>query len=131
MNHTCRTVAGSFAMAVWLFVFLCSSFTTNASNRHHAKVVVSATSHQSDSPEHSTTPILLPEDAGTGLEKKEDAGKDDTKKCFFTANLSELVSIWQDAGVQVVQSFHFNQAIQQRISIPLFVLHHSWKSYLS
>lgn len=130
IGQTCKTIAGSLALMTWLLMFFSVSLKANASTFQLAKTVIASTATPVDFPTNPSEPLPLPEDPESYVAELEDQVDDDKKVCF-AAYYIQLLAFQQTAQVQAVQSFHYNQAIQQRIAIPLFVLHHSWKSYLS
>lgn len=133
IGQTCKTIAGSLALMTWLLMFFSVSLKANAGTLQLAttgKTVIASTTTPVDFPTNPSEPLPLPEDPESYVAELEDQVDDDKKACF-AAYFIQLIALQQTAQVQAVQSFHYNQAIQQRIAIPLFVLHHSWKSYLS
>ena len=130
---TGNNIAGCFLLVLWLLVFFTSPLKLSASKagsypyKSNVAVSVEAGAHQ-DVPLSPHDPLPIPEDpeAVSEIENNIDADK----KAALTAFIVNLLSITEIQSVQAVRSFHFNQAIQQRLAIPLFVLHHSWKSYL-
>lgn len=130
---TGKNIAGCFLLVLWLLVFFTSPLKLSASKtgsylfKSKASVTVEVGTHQ-DAPSSPHDPLSIPEDAEAVSEIENNI--DAEKKVAVTAFIINLLSITEIQSVQSVRSFHFNQAILQRIAIPLFVLHHSWKSYL-
>lgn len=130
---TGKNIAGCFLLVLWLLVFFTNPLKLNASKagsypyKSNISVTVEAGAHQ-DIPSSPHDPLPIPEDAEAVSEIENNIDAD--KKAAVTAFIINLLSITEIQSVQSVRSFHFNQAILQRIAIPLFVLHHSWKSYL-
>ncbi|MBL0882967.1 MAG: hypothetical protein IBJ16_06430 [Chitinophagaceae bacterium] len=130
---TGNNIAGCFLLVIWLLVFFTSPLKLRAnkigSHTYKTEISVSATStaHQ-DVPYSPNDPLPIPEDPEEVSEIENNIDAD--KKAAITAFIINLLSIAEIQSVESVRSFHFNQAIQQRLVIPLFVLHHSWKSYL-
>lgn len=132
ISHTCKTIAGSLALMTWLLMFFAGSLKANAATGKFSKTGISELSIQTNSanlPADPSEPLPLPEEPDACIAALEDAADDD-KKAGWAAYFIQLVTLQQITEVQAVQSFHYHQSIQQRIAIPLFVLHHSWKSYL-
>ena len=130
IGQTCKTIAGSLALMTWLLMFVAVSLKANAGTFQLAKTVISSKTTPVDFPTNSSDPLPLPEDPESYIAELEDEAGDDKKICFTTYFI-QLITVKQTAQLQTVQTFQYKQAIQQRIAIPLFVLHHSWKSYLS
>lgn len=132
ISHTCKTLAGSMVLILWMLVFFAGSVKASVAPVKLAKSVKTVLATKTSQPDQSNNPsepLPLPEDPENSIAELED-GADDDKKAGFTTYFLQLVALQQTTLIQAVQSFHYNQAIQQRIAIPLFVLHHSWKSYL-
>lgn len=135
IGHTCKTIAGSLVLMTWLLMFFAGSLKANTNTggfqlAKTGKVFTDSKANPTELPANPSEPVPLPEDPEACLAELEDQSDDDKKTCF-AALFIQFIALQQTAQVQNVQSFHYNQAIQQRIAIPLFVLHHSWKSYLS
>ncbi len=133
IGHTCKTIAGLLVLMTWLLVFFAGSVKANTSGFQLAKTgkaFIDSKANPTEQPANPSEPVPLPEDPEACLAELEDQTDDDKKTCF-TPLFIQFIALQQTSQVQNVQSFHYNQAIQQRIAIPLFVLHHSWKSYLS
>lgn len=130
---TGNNIAGCFLLVLWLLVFFTSPLKLSAQKigshpyKTNISVSVASTTHQ-DAPLSPHDPLPVPEDPETISEIESNIEAD--KKVAITAFIFKLLSTAEVQSVQSVQSFHFNQAILQRLAIPLFVLHHSWKSYL-
>lgn len=132
ISHTCKTLAGSMVLILWMLVFFAGSVKASVAPVKLAKSVKTVLATKTSQPDQSNNPsepLPLPEDPENSIAELED-GADDDKKAGFTTYFLQLIALQQTTLIQAVQSFHYNQAIQQRIAIPLFVLHHSWKSYL-
>ncbi|MFZ6025165.1 MAG: hypothetical protein ACOYVG_12015 [Bacteroidota bacterium] len=119
----------------WLFMFFAGSLKANVSTgafqlAKTGKTIIASKTNPADLPVNPSEPIPLPEDPESCIAELEDQATDDKKICS-TIYFIQLLTLQQTTEIQAVQSFHYTQAIQQRIAIPLFVLHHSWKSYLS
>jgi hypothetical protein len=130
---TGKNIAGCFLLVLWLLVFFTSPLKLSASKtgsypyKSNVTANVEAGAHQ-HTPTSPHDPLPIPEDpeAVSEIENIIDADK----KAAITAFIIHVLSITEIQSVQSVRSFHYNQAILQRLAIPLFVLHHSWKSYL-
>lgn len=132
INHTCKTLAGLMVLVLWILVFFAGSVKAGVAPvklAKSAKTVLANKTSQPDQSANPSEPLPLPEDPENSIAELEDQADDDKKAAFVTYFL-QIVALQQTNQIQAVQSFHYNQAIQQRIAIPLFVLHHSWKSYL-
>ncbi len=132
IGNTIKTTVGSVALMAWLLLFFAGSLKANSQSipfTKSAKTVVVDKTSPSKLPTDPSEPLPLPEDPESN-EAELDDEVDNDKRFSFTAYLIQLVVLQQTAEIQAVQSFHYNQSIQQRIAIPLFILHHSWKSYL-
>lgn len=132
ISHVCKILAGSMVVMLWMLVFFAGSVQASVAPVKLAKSSKTALAAKTSQPDQSTNPsepIPLPEDPENSIAELED-GADDAKKAGFATYFLQLAALQQTTQIQAVQSFHYNQAIQQRIAIPLFVLHHSWKSYL-
>ena len=132
MGQTCKTITGSLALIAWLLMFFAGSLKVNTATTPLAKTgktVIIPKAGPADLPSDPSDPLPLPEDPESPVAELQDQADDD-KKTSLAAYLIQLIVLQQTAEIQAVQSFHYNQAIQQLIAIPLFVLHHSWKSYL-
>lgn len=117
---------------VWMLAFVGGSIKANIPSTLQVKATSSAfasTVNKSDLPASSSDPIQMPEESAFLIAELDDQADDDKKITlpFFSIQFN---SIKLATEIQAVQSFHYKQAIQQILPIPLFVLHHSWKSYL-
>jgi hypothetical protein len=132
IGQTCKTIAGSMALMTWLLMFFAGSLKANAGTTQllkTGKTIVASKTNPADLPASPSEPIPLPEDPEAYVAELEDHADDD-RKASLAIYFIQLLALQQTTEIQSVQSFHYKQAIQQRIAIPLFVLHHSWKSYL-
>lgn len=132
IGHTCKTIAGSLALMTWLLMFFAGAIKANAGTGQllkTGKTIVASPTNPADLPADPAEPLPLPEDPETYVAETKDYADDD-KKAGSALYFIQLMALQQETKIQSVQSFHYNQAIQQRIAIPLFVLYHSWKSYL-
>ena len=91
--------------------------------------VVASSNNKVNLPSNNPDPLQLPEDS-EGFISEFDDESDDDKKSILAISCIQLFTVQQINAIQSVQSFQYNQSRQQIIAIPLFVLHHSWKSYL-
>lgn len=117
---------------VWMLAFVGGSIKANIPSTLQVKATSSAfasTVNKSDLPASSSDPIQMPEESAFLIAELDDQADDDKKITlpFFSIQFN---SIKLSTEIQAVQSFHYKQAIQQILPIPLFVLHHSWKSKL-
>jgi hypothetical protein len=115
-----------------MLAFVGGSIKANIPSTLQVKATSSAfasTVDKSDLPASSSDPIQMPEESAFLIAELDDQADDDKKITlpFFSIQFN---SIKLATEIQAVQSFHYKQAIQQILPIPLFVLHHSWKSYL-
>jgi len=117
---------------VWILVFFGGSIKANISSSQRLKntsTAVASTVNKADLPVSSSDPIQLPEESEFLIAELDDQADDD-KKIALAIFSFQFFSFKQTTDIQTVQSVHYKQAIQQILPIPLFVLHHSWKSYL-
>jgi len=121
------------ACLIWILVFLGGSIKLNFPNSQLLKATsptVTSIVSKADTPANSSDPFHLPEESDFLIAELDDEADDDKKiaLAFFSI---QFFSFKQITEIKSVQSFHYQQAIQQILPIPLFVLHHSWKSYLA
>lgn len=131
ISHVCKTLAVSMVLMLWILVFFAGSVKASVDAVKLTKSVKTVWDSKTSQPDQSTNPsepLPLPEDPENNIAELEDEADD--KKVGFVSYFLKLVALQQTTEIQAIRSFHFNQAIQQRLAIPLFVLHHSWKSYL-
>lgn len=122
----------SLVCMVWMLAFIGGSLKANIPSSLQVKSTSSAFAssvNKSDLPHSSSDPIQLPEESAFLIAELDDQADDDKKitLSFFSIQFNSFKLAIE---IQAVQSFHYKQAIQQILPIPLFVLHHSWKSYL-
>lgn len=133
MSKTCRSLAGWVTLVIWLFMFIAGSAKVNAALAKFgktSKTILLAADGGNGLLADSTEPLSLPEDPETYFAGSADQTDVDKKVCVDTS----IIQSWalrQITEIQAVQSFQYSQSIHQYIRIPLFVLQHSWKSYLS
>ena len=127
-----RAITQLFAVMAWMLVFFVGFININPANSRSLKITKSITApaaQKSTLPDGSSNPLQLPEESDfviTGLDDE----VDNAKKMGLTIFLIHFFGFKHTIEIQTVRSFHYQQAIQQLVEIPLFVLHHSWKSYL-
>lgn len=127
-----KAITQLFAVMAWMLIFFVGFININPANSRSLKITKSINApaaQKSTLPSDSSNPLQLPEESDfviTGLDDE----VDNVKKMGLTVFLIQLIGFKYTTEIQTVRSFHYQQAIQQVLEIPLFVLHHSWKSYL-
>ena len=128
-----KSVAGFFAALNWVLVFLAASI---AGPALAASGVQAQIGHAVITPVVPPAPLAsivdpaqLPESNETVDEDGVDESDDEERASFFAdyiqQNTAQLLQ-----QLQQVKTFRFQLTAQQNESIPLFVLHHSWKAHL-
>lgn len=130
---TYKSVAGFFAALNWILVFLAASI---------AGPALAASGSQAQFGHAVITPVVppaplvgivdpaqLPESNETVDEDGANESDDEERSSFFADYVQHnTAQILQQ--LQQVKTFRFQLTAQQDASIPLFILHHSWKAYL-
>ena len=127
-----KSMPGFMAWMVWVLIFFAGTVKGNVpyeSLIKATKVTVATASNKANLPFNDSGPLQLPEDSEV-LSTSMDDELDEGKKVALAIFSLQLFGFKQTIGTLSVQSFQYEQAIQQIIAIPLFVLHHSWKSHL-
>ncbi|HPH36739.1 MAG TPA: hypothetical protein PL108_03695 [Sediminibacterium sp.] len=127
-----KSMSGLMAWTAWLLIFFVGTIKGNIPNAKLMKAtnsVVASSNNKVNLPSNNPDPLQLPEDS-EGFISEFDDESDDHKKSILAISFIQLFTVLQINEIQSVQSFQYNQSRQQIIAIPLFVLHHSWKSYL-
>jgi len=117
---------------VWMLAFVGGSIKASIPSILQVKATSStfaSSVNKSDLPASSSDPIQMPEESAFLIAELDDQADDD-KKLVLPFFYIQFNGLKLSTEIQIVRSFHFKQAIQQILPIPLFVLHHSWKSYL-
>ncbi len=117
---------------VWMLAFVGGSIKASIPSILQVKATSStfaSSVNKSDLPASSSDPIQMPEESAFLIAELDDQADDD-KKLVLPFFYIQFNGLKLSTEIQTVRSFHFKQAIQQILPIPLFVLHHSWKSYL-
>lgn len=127
-----KSMSGLMAWMVWVIIFFAGTIKGYIPNTKFIKAtnsVVASSNNKANLPSNYPDPLQLPEDS-EGFISEFDGESDDHKKSIFAISFLQLLTLQQITEIESVQSFQYNQSIQQNIAIPLFVLHHSWKSHL-
>lgn len=131
-QNFCHTLSRLLVCVLLLLVFFGGSIKANIPNAQYLNLTnktVVPTVNKADVSANSSDPIQLPDESSLLFAELDDQADDD-KKIAIAFFAIQFYSIKQATEIKSVQSFHYKQAIQQILPIPLFVLHHSWKSYL-
>lgn len=127
-----KTISVLIAWTIWILGFFIGTVKGNVPGNQLYKAkneVVSAVNNSAHLPSSDTDPLQLPEEI-EGFVSEADDESDDEKREILTISCLQPFTLLPTNGTQSVQSFHYRQSRQQIIAIPLFVLHHSWKSHL-
>lgn len=123
---------GLMAWLVWVLIFFAGTVKGNVPHNQLFKLTKAAytpAKNEANLPSNASEPLQLPEDSECFTSEVDDE-LDDQKKSTFAVSVIQLFTLHQTAEIQSVQSFQYHQSRKQVITVPLFVLHHSWKSYL-
>lgn len=127
-----KTLSGFIGWTIWILVFFLGTVKGNVPGNQlfkATKPVVAAANNSAHLPSSDTDPLQLPEEV-EGFVSEADDESDDENREILTISCLQLFTLLPTNGTQSVQSFHYRQSRQQIVAIPLFVLHHSWKSHL-
>lgn len=127
-----KSMSGFMVWMVWVLIFFAGTIKGNIPHNQlfkTTKAAFTSANNKANLPSNNTDPLQLPEDAEL-LTSAFDDESDDHKKSIFAISVLHLIIFCQTSEIQLVQSFQYYQSRQQIIAIPLFILHHSWKSHL-
>ncbi|MFN3300894.1 MAG: hypothetical protein ACK41Z_11955 [Sediminibacterium sp.] len=131
-SNILKSMSGLMAWTVWVLIFFLGTIKSNIPNSQLMKATNSAvapSNNKASLPSNNPDPLQLPEDF-EGFISEFDDESDDHKKSILAISFIQFFTVKQINEIQSVQSFQYNHSRQQTIAIPLFILHHSWKSYL-
>ncbi len=128
-----KSMFGFMAWMVWVLIFFAGTIESKIPHSPFIKATntaVASNHHQSNLPFNNSDPLQLPEESEV-LNAAFDDESDEGKKMALTIFSELIFGFNESVETYSVQSFQNEQAVQQIIPIPLFVLHHSWKSNLA
>lgn len=128
-----KSISGLMIWMIWVLIFFAGTVKGNIPHSQlikATKAAVASTNNKASLPFNDSDPLQLPEESEV-LSNSLDDELDEGKKVALAIFSLQLFGFKQTIETLSVQSFQYEQAIQQIIAIPLFVLHHSWKSHLA
>lgn len=113
-------------LAFWIVLFFIGSFSQLIAKRsfdRNAKATAYKESSTNHSPVNSDFPDSVPEE-------KEENEKNEKEDSVDNDSRADARILYQFDNLISVKTGYLTDLLQHRVSIPLFVLHHSWKSFI-